>query len=139
MASKTNFYNFVPRKARNNRTVFDNSNGQTQTTLFTPDPKDSIIYSISVYNSEDIKLKLNLFYSIDSVVEPFVQVEISNLAGAVGGTNPRQELITELNSQLTVEGNEYLLLPANCSLVGSLETLPTGSNKVIILIAAQDF
>ena len=61
--AKKNFKTFMPIRANNQRVVLDENNGTSKVTAFTPATEDSLIYSISLYNSEGVTHYLNIYYN----------------------------------------------------------------------------
>lgn len=137
--AKKNFKTFMPIRANNQRVVLDENNGTSKVTAFTPATEDSLIYSISLYNSEGVTHYLNIYYNKSGVSEPFTQIEIPASVGTDGTNSPRKEAIDEMNSQNSGDGNQFLLIPAAWTLECNLVSLPSAGNKVVVLFSGQDF
>lgn len=137
--AKQNFKTFLPIRANNQRVVLNENNATTKVIAFSPSPEDSLIYSISLYNSENVIHYLNIFYENSGVSEPFTQIEIPASVGTDGTNSPRKEAIDEMNSQNSGDGNQFLLIPASWTLECNLVSLPSAGNKVVVLFSGQDF
>lgn len=137
---KQNFKKFMPIKATTQQTVLDENNGTTIVTCFSPASNDSLIYSFSIYNSENVIHYLNIYYKLGSnQSEPFTQIKIPALAGADGDTSPRKEAIDELNIYNASNIVSHVLVPYNWKIQCNLTTNPSAGNKVVLLLSGQDY
>lgn len=137
---KSNYKNFLPSLAHLERVMFDDTNSATIQSLFTAGSEDSLIYQISIYNSDSSDNLINFGFEYQGVYYPFEQYKVLGLAGADGNTPINHaQAIEALGARKDSNDNFYFLIPAGWSLTGVLVNPPSTGTQIVILTHGEDY